>query len=136
MNLEVLHRSGSSLLGTGQILQGCDGLLRAEVDDQQVGSLSRLLRLPVGRLLQVEDLVAQMVAVLLLRVSVLRLPRFAGNALAVLSLQVEFGDGGAVAVLLGTETLYGKVAAPGGLTKLDSLPAVASLEGSSGDGGS
>ena len=50
---------------------------RAEIDDEQVGSLSRLLCLPVGRLLQVVDLVAQMVAVLLLAVGILGLPRFA-----------------------------------------------------------
>ena len=48
IDFKCLDAARGTLLGTGQILQGCDGLLRAEVDDQQVGSLSRLLRLPVG----------------------------------------------------------------------------------------
>ena len=47
-DFKCLDAARGTLLGTGQILQGLDSLFAAEVDDQQVGSLSRLLRLPVG----------------------------------------------------------------------------------------
>ena len=111
VDLELLDAAWGALLGARQILEGGDGLHAAQVDDQQMGGLSRALRLPVGRLLQVEDLVAQVVAVLFLRVGILRLPGFARESLAVLALQIELGDGGAVAVLLGAEALDGEVAA-------------------------
>ena len=96
--------------------------------------LCSALRLPVGALLQVEHLVARMVAVLLFRVGVFACPRLTAQALAVGTLHIQLGDGHAVAVLLRVEALYGEVAALGRLAKLYGLPAVASLEAASGDG--
>ena len=47
-SLEILHGARSTLLCTRQILKTSDGLLRAEVDDQEVRSRGTLLCLPVG----------------------------------------------------------------------------------------
>ena len=46
------------MFGTRQILKGFYALLAAEVNDKEMRSRSTLLCLPVGGLLQVEDLVA------------------------------------------------------------------------------
>ena len=43
-DFKCLDAARGTLLGTGQILQGLDSLFAAEVDDQQVGSLSRDIR--------------------------------------------------------------------------------------------
>ena len=58
IDLEVFHTARSALLGTRQILKGLDALLRAQVDDEEMRSRGTTLRLPIGRFLQVEDLIA------------------------------------------------------------------------------
>ena len=91
-------------------------------------TLCAFLRLPVGRLLQVIDLVASVVAVLLLAVGVLRCPRLAAQALAVGTLQVELGDGYQILVIMCRDAFDGKVAASLLLVELDSLPAISGIE--------
>ena len=75
-----------------------------------------------------------MVAVLFLAVGIFRRPWLTTQALAVSTLQVEFGDGCAVVLLLGREHLDGEVAALLGSGEAEGLPSVAGFCGGGGDG--
>lgn len=62
---EILYAAWCTLFGTRQIFEGFDGLLRAEVDDEEVRCVLTFLRLPVGTLLEIEDFIAEMVTILI-----------------------------------------------------------------------
>ena len=128
INLVVLHAARSTLLGTGQIFEGRNGLLATQIDDDEVGQRSTLLGLPVGGFLQVINLVTRVVAVLLFAVGILCRPRFARDTLAVGTLQIKLGDGNTVVLLLGGETFDGEVSTLLLSVELDGLPTIASIE--------
>ena len=125
---EVLHTARCTLFGTRQILKGLHGLHRTKVDNDEMRGSSTFLRLPVGALLQVEDLVARVVSILIFAVGILRGPRLTRQSLTVLPLQVQLGDSNAVAVFLRREAFDGEVAALLWSIEADGLPAVAALE--------
>ena len=57
IELECLHATRSSLLGTWQVLEGRDGNLLAHIHDAEVWEVGALFGLPISTLLQVEHLV-------------------------------------------------------------------------------
>jgi hypothetical protein len=60
-----------------EIFKGGDGLLAAEVDNQQMGHNGRTFRLPISAFLEIEDFVARVVAIIVLAIGILCGPRFA-----------------------------------------------------------
>ena len=114
-------------IGPRQILQCRHRLLLTEVDHQQVGQGGAILRLPVGRLLQVERLVAGVVAIVVLAVGIFRLPGVATDALALGVLHVDLSDGAQRLSALVAANLDGEVTTRSRLVKLHRLPAVSSL---------
>ena len=117
------------MLGTGQVLYASDRLLRTEVDDEQVREVSTLDGLPIGTLLKVKDLVAQMVAIVFLGIGVLHRPRLTAQALVVLVERINLSNGAGVVLRLGALHLDGEVAAfLRSILEGNRLPAVSSLK--------
>ena len=116
------------MLGAWQIFHGCDSLYGAEVDDEQVGQVGARNSLPIGGLLQVESLVARVVAVGgIFRVSVFRCPRLTADTVALGILEIEFSDGGEVFATMITADEDSQEAALLWLVEADGLPTVAGL---------
>ena len=114
------------MVGTGEIVEGGEGLLGAQVDDQEVREGGFAGCAPVGGFLEVEDLVAGEVATMdFFAVSIFYRPRFTTETIAFGITEVEFGYGHIVFAIVGGEDLKGDIAAFPGGGKADGLPTVA-----------
>ena len=114
------------MVGTGEIVEGGDGLLTAKVDDQEMREGGFAGCAPVGGFLEVEDFVASEVTTVdFFAVSIFYRPRFTTETIAFGITEVEFGYGDIVFAIVGGEDLKGDIAAFLGGGEADGLPTVA-----------
>ena len=74
---EGFDGAGGGGFGTGEVVEGGDGLLTAEVDDEEVRKRRLPRRLPVSGLLEIEDFITGEVTTIdFLTVSIFHRPRF------------------------------------------------------------
>lgn len=98
------------MVGTGEIVEGGEGLLGAQVDDQEMREGHFAGCAPVGGFLEVEDFVAGEVATMdFFAVSIFHRPQFTTEAIAFGITEVEFGYGDIVFAIVSGEDLKGDV---------------------------
>jgi hypothetical protein len=113
-DLIILDASRSALLGTGEIFESREFLNRTQIDNHQMRQSRTLDSTPVGRLLEIEGFVSEIITTnSLFAVSILNCPRFTTYTSTILAKSIYLCNTYYVFTIMGRKSLEGDISTLG-----------------------